>query len=116
MPILILIFLLIDLLSIGAVIADIYLWREWWEYRNTLFDDYANRCLYGAIALLAYVFFGRTLIKALVSKKRARKDEPEMFETSRRDVMKRPDGSTIHIEYYGKGDGQPIIFVHGWNA
>ena len=116
MPLLILVFLLIDLLSIGFLLADIYLWREWWEYRNTAAGDYANRCLYGAIALLGYAFFGRKLIAALLSKKRPGEEAPRMFESSRRDMMKRPDGSTIHIEYYGKENGQPIIFVHGWNA
>jgi pimeloyl-ACP methyl ester carboxylesterase len=39
-----------------------------------------------------------------------------MFQTKNRDTLKRPDGSLINIEYYGREDGQAIIFVHGWNA
>ena len=39
-----------------------------------------------------------------------------MFTTTKRDTIKRPDGSTINVEHYGKEDGQPIIFVHGLNA
>jgi pimeloyl-ACP methyl ester carboxylesterase len=39
-----------------------------------------------------------------------------MLDDKKRDTLKRPDGSLINIEYYGKSDGQAIIFVHGWNA
>src|SRR5688572_16655967 len=116
MPLVILIFLLIDFLALGAVLADIWLWREWWLYRDTVYEDYAQRCLWGAIGLLAYASLGRFLFPLLVSKRRRGEDEPKMFETPRRDVLKRPDGSTIHMEHYGNDKGQPIIFVHGWNA
>jgi pimeloyl-ACP methyl ester carboxylesterase len=39
-----------------------------------------------------------------------------MVEPVKRESIKRPDGTTINVEYYGKEDGQPIIFVHGLNA
>jgi pimeloyl-ACP methyl ester carboxylesterase len=116
MPLLILVFLLADLLSVAYPFIAYYLWREWDEYNGTASDDYADRCLYGAIALLLFILLGKFLIKMLLSKRRPGEDEPHMFESPKQDTLKRPDGSQIHIEYYGKEDDQPIIFVHGWNA
>lgn len=116
MPFLLLAFFLIDLLSIAAPFIAYYLWREWNEFNGTAADGYADRCLYGAIALLLYILVGKFLIKTLVSKRRKGEEEPHMFDTDKKETIKRPDGSLINIEYYGKEDGQPIIFVHGWNA
>jgi pimeloyl-ACP methyl ester carboxylesterase len=116
MPLLILVFLLADIMSIAFIFIDYYLWHEWYQNRNTIADDYANRCLYGAIALLLLMSMGRFVIKALLSKRRKGEDEPQKFDTKKCDSLKRPEGSLINIEYYGKDDGQPIIFVHGWNA
>jgi pimeloyl-ACP methyl ester carboxylesterase len=39
-----------------------------------------------------------------------------MFDTNKRDTIKRPDGTMINVEHYGKADGQAIVFVHGLNA
>ena len=116
MALLILAFLVASILSIAYPFVAYYLYREWDRYRNTIDDDYAQRCLYGAIVLLVFILLGRFLIKALLSKSRKGEDEPRMFDTNKREAIKRPDGSTINVEYYGKEDGQPIIFVHGLNA
>lgn len=116
MPLLIIAFIIADLFSIAYPFVAYYLYKEWDRYRNTFNDDYAQRCLYGVIALLLFILLGRFLIKSLLSKKRKGEDEPHMFDTNKRDAIKRPDGSTINVEYYGKQDGQPIIFVHGLNA
>jgi len=116
MPLLLLAFLIADLLSIAYPFIAYYLWREWDEFNGTAADDYADRCLYGAIALALFILLGKFLIKALLSKRRPGEDEPQMFDTAKRDSIQRPDGSTINIEYYGNKDGQPIIFIHGWNA
>lgn len=116
MPLLLLAFFLVDLLSIAYPFIAYYLWQEWDRYNDTVNDHYADRCLYGAIALLALILLGRFLMKALLSKSRKGEDEPHTFEATKADSIKRPDGSIINIEYYGKEGGQPIIFVHGWNA
>src|SRR4051812_21892558 len=116
MPLLILAFLIADLLSIAYPFIAYYLYQEWDKYRDTIDEDYAQRCLYGAIALLLFILLGKFLIKALLSKKTKGEDEPRMFNTSKRDTIKRPDSSIINVEYYGKEDGQPIVFVHGLNA
>src|SRR4051812_47927267 len=117
MPLLLLAFFIADLLSFAYPFIAYYLYREWDKYHDIVNNhDYAQRCLYGAIALLLFIVLGKFLIKALLSKSRKEEDEPHMFDTDKRETIKRPDGSTINVEYYGKQDGQPIIFVHGLNA
>ena len=116
MPLLIVVFLLIDLLSVGFLLIDYKLWREWYLFRNTVADDYANRCLYGAIALLAFSAFGKHLIILLLSKVSRRDEAPKRMHTEKNNVLERPDGSKIYIEEYGNPSGQTIVFVHGWNA
>jgi len=116
MPVLILALLIADLLSIAYPFIAYHLYREWDRYNGTYDDAYADRCLYGAIALLLFILLGRFLMKALLSKRRKGEDEPHLFEADKRDTLKRPDGTIINIEYYGREDAQPIIFVHGLNA
>jgi pimeloyl-ACP methyl ester carboxylesterase len=116
MPLLLLVFLITDLLSFAYPFIAWYLYRQWDKYRDTINDDYAHRCLYGAIALLVLILLGRFLVRMLVSKRRSGEDEPEFFEAKKRDTIKRPDGSTINVEYYGREEGQAIIFIHGLNA
>ncbi len=110
------ILLLLDLVAVAYPLIAFFLFREWQRYRDTLQDDYADRCLYGAIALLALVLFGRFLIRMLVSKRRKGEDEPAMFETGRSETIRRPDGSRIHIEHFGRAGAPAIVFIHGWNA
>jgi pimeloyl-ACP methyl ester carboxylesterase len=116
MALLLLAFLLADILSIAFPFIAYYLWHEWHTYHNTLSDDYADRCLYAAIALGVLILLGRFLIKALLSKRRPGEDQPHMFRPLKQEFLERPDGSRINIEHYGKQDGQPIVFVHGMNA
>ena len=110
MPLLILAFFIADILSLAYPFIAYYLYREWNLYRDTINSDYAQRCLYGAIALLLVILLGKFLIKALLGKTRKGEDEPQMFDTNKRDSIKRPDGSVINVEYYGRKDGQSIIF------
>ena len=98
MPLLILVFFIADLLSVAFVFVGYHLWREWDTYHNTAFDDYAQRCLYGTIAMLLYIFFGKFLIKRLLSKSKKGEDEPHLFKTKKQESLKRPDGSVINIE------------------
>jgi len=116
MPLLIITLFLIDLLSLAILFIDYKLWREWHEFRNTAADDYADRCLYGAIALLAFGTLGRYPMILLFSKRRKNEDEPSMTEYEKTSVLKRPDGTALHIAESGNPNGQPIVFVHGWNT
>lgn len=108
MPVLILFFLIADLLSFAFPFLAYYLYRQWNTYHDTVDHDYANRCLYGAIALLLLILLGRFLIKALLSRNRKGEEEPVMFDTKKRESIKRPDGSTINVEHYGREDRQAI--------
>jgi pimeloyl-ACP methyl ester carboxylesterase len=117
MPLLILALLLVGLLSFGYPVIAYLLYREWDRFHNTVLNhDYAQRCLYGAIALVVFALLGRHLLKLLLSKNRKGEDEPRMFDTTRRETIKRPDGSIINVEEYGQENGQAIIFIHGLNS
>ncbi|MBV9962888.1 MAG: alpha/beta hydrolase [Parafilimonas sp.] len=116
MPLLLLAYFIADLLSLAYPFIAYYLYRQWDKYHTTIHNAYAQRCLYGAIALLLFILLGKFIIKILLSKKRKGEDEPHIFNAKKHDTIKRPDGSSINVEYYGKEDGQPIIFVHGLDA
>ena len=116
MPLLLLAFFIVGLLSIGYPFISYYLWREWDIYNGTASHDYADRCLYGAIALMLFILLGKFLIKIIVSKHRKGEEEPHLFDPTKRETLKRADGTDINIEYYGREDGQTILFVHGLNA
>jgi pimeloyl-ACP methyl ester carboxylesterase len=116
MPLLLLVLFIAGVLSLAFPFIAYYLYCEWDKYHNTIKDDYAHWCLYGVIALLLFILLGKFLIKMLVSKSRKGENEPHMFTPKMRDSIKRPDGSIINVEYYGKEGGQAIIFVHGLDA
>jgi len=107
---------LVDLLSVAILFIDYHLWREWYHYRDTLNDYYAQRCLIGAIALLGYSFLGKFPLVLFVSKRRKNEDEPHMFTGEENDFLERHDGAKLNITHFGRKGAQPIIFVHGWNA
>ena len=115
MPVLLLILLLTELLTVAFIVLDIHLIREWYLWKDTFDDEYARRCLYGAIALTAYSLFGKNLIPRLLSKSRRNEDEPKQEHSKYNEKLKRPDGSVINIEFMGDNKLQPILFVHGWN-
>jgi triacylglycerol esterase/lipase EstA (alpha/beta hydrolase family) len=110
------VFLVTDLLTIAFPVAAFFLWREWHKFNGTVADNYANGCLYAAIAIITVVVLGRYLIAPILSKRRKGEDEPGILKAKRCEFVKRPDGSTINIEYQGRDGGQPIILVHGLNA
>src|SRR4051812_46628146 len=116
MPLLLLVMFLVDLLSVAILFIDYHLWREWYHYRDTLNDDYAQRCLIGAIALLGYSFLGKFPLVLFVSKRRKNENEPHMFTAEENDFLERHDGTKLNIAHFGRKGAQPIIFVHGWNA
>ncbi len=115
MPLLLLIMFLTELLTVAFLIFDVYLIREWYLWKDTIADEHARHCLYGAIALTAFSFMGKMPVKWLVSKFRKDEDEPKQEHSKQNEMLKRPDGSVINIEFMGNDKAQPILFVHGWN-
>ncbi|HEY0110586.1 MAG TPA: alpha/beta hydrolase [Fibrella sp.] len=116
MPLLLLAILLADLISIGFLFLGYHFWHEWQTNRDTVYDAYAQRCLYGVLAIGLYMLLGRFLLAPLLSKSRPGEDQPQRADSPEHDTIKRPDGSLIHMDFYGPKTAQPIIFVHGWNA
>jgi pimeloyl-ACP methyl ester carboxylesterase len=116
MVLVMIVLLIADLISVAFPFIAYYLWRQWDEFNGTAADDYADRCLYGAVALGVFILLGRFLIRMVLSKSRKGEDEPYLFKAGERETIQRPDGSMINVEYYGREEGQPIIFVHGLNA
>ncbi|MCW3077725.1 MAG: alpha/beta hydrolase [Bacteroidetes bacterium] len=116
MPILLFLPFILNLFTIGLIILDIRLFQEWHEWKGTYCDDYAKRCLYGAIALTLYSLAGSIPLKYILSKKRKNEDEPKQEHSSNHEMLARPDGSVINIEFYGDPAAQPVLFVHGWMA
>ena len=116
MPLLLLALFLFELLTWAVIGIDIYLFREWYQWRDVVDDDYARQCLCWALGLLAYLFLGKFPIAMLLCKSRKGEDEPKAERAGHPQQLKRPDGSEIHIEEMGNPAGKPLLFVHGWNA
>ncbi|MDB5193056.1 MAG: alpha/beta hydrolase [Segetibacter sp.] len=116
MPVILLILLLTEFLTIAFIVLDVHLIREWYLWKDTYDEEYARRCLYVAIACTAYIFLGKFPTSWLVSKFRKNEDEPKQEHSQFNENLKRPDGSVINIDFYGDDKAQPLLFVHGWNA
>jgi pimeloyl-ACP methyl ester carboxylesterase len=119
MPLLILGYIIANLFTFLFIWFDIYLWRQWYLYKDIIDNDahdYAQRCLIGAIALLVYLFFGKTILRVFLGKNRPGEDEPKAERCAKQEQLARPDGTRIHIEQCGTPGKQTLIFIHGWNS
>jgi pimeloyl-ACP methyl ester carboxylesterase len=119
MPILILGYLLLNFLTIAGVWLEVYLLRQWYLHKDLVENsdqEYARRCLIGAILLLLFFSFGRFIIRALISKGRKGEDQPKLERYPDQQQILRPDGSIINVEHGGQRGKQTIIFIHGWNS
>jgi pimeloyl-ACP methyl ester carboxylesterase len=117
MPVILIGFLLSNLFTIAFVWLEIYFWRQWYLHKDLISDhDYAQRCLIGAILLLIFILFGKSIMKFFLSKTRKGEDEPKAERFPDQEQLKRPDGSIINIEHGGVRGKQAIVFIHGWNS
>ncbi|AFZ14046.1 alpha/beta hydrolase fold protein [Crinalium epipsammum PCC 9333] len=107
MPLTFLMVWLAGLLSIGILGGGVYILYEWYEG-----DLVGYSYLLGGVALVLWSFGGRFIIPLLFH--RPGNDEPSFMRTGSVQRIQRPDGSELHVEFYGPEDGQPIIFSHGW--
>ena len=107
MPFNFLIVWLVGLLSIGVLGGGVYILYEWYEgeLQGTLY-------LLGGLAMVILSLAGR--FPLLLFLRRPGFDEPKTLRTGTVQQLQRPDGSVIHVEFYGPEDGQPIILSHGW--
>ncbi len=107
MPLNFLIMWLVGLLSIGLLGGGVYIVYEWYEG-----DLVGLSYLVGGVAIVLWSFGGRFISLPLL--RQSGTDEPKFMRTGTVQRVKRPDGSVLHIEFYGPTDGQPIIMTHGW--
>jgi pimeloyl-ACP methyl ester carboxylesterase len=119
MPLLVLAFILTNLFTIAFIGLEIFLWRQWYLFKDFLTEqdhDYAQRCLIGAIVLLVYLLIGKSIIRLLLSKSRKGEDEPKAERLEEQQQLQRPDGSVVNVEQGGVKGKQTIVFIHGWNS
>jgi pimeloyl-ACP methyl ester carboxylesterase len=119
MPLLVLAFILTNLFTIAFIGLEIFLWRQWYLFKDFLTEqdhDYAQRCLIGAIVLLVYLLIGKSIIRLILSKSRKGEDEPKAERLEEQQQLQRPDGSVVNVEQGGVKGKQTIVFIHGWNS
>ncbi len=107
MPLNFLILWVVGLLSIGILGGGIYIFYEWYEGELV-----GISYLIGSLIMILWSFTGGLISLPLLRRKGV--DEPKRIRSSTVQRIARPDGSVLHVEFYGPEDGQPIILCHGW--
>ncbi len=106
---------LINLIVLALLGTDIYLFREWYRYKDSLPEEsYAQRCLIFALAILTFFVLGRIIFKFILGKRG--EDEPNRSRSSETLLLERPEGHSLFLEFYGPKEAPPIILIHGWNS
>lgn len=95
------------LLTIALLGGGVYVLHQWYE--RELID---RAWLILGWAMVIWSCVGFLPITALL--RRPGQDEPKMQRGSETQRLTRPDGSEIHVEFYGSPTAQPLILVHGW--
>ncbi|MBD2088687.1 alpha/beta hydrolase [Microcoleus sp. FACHB-1515] len=102
------------LFSIALIAGGIYILRLCYsgELINFPVDTWRERLwLIAGWGLLVWSIVGFLPIALL---RRFGRDEPKMYRTVDATRISRPDGSEIHVEFYGSPDAPPLILTHGW--
>ena len=129
-PPLIIITWLLGLLSFGIIGSAVYLLYEWyqrvWTYNPDLnryiFDpnfgfNALTAMLVAGLLLLIWTFLGGLILRVVMGSRNrgdSKLDPPRMTREGTVQRLKRPDGSELHVEFYGPADGPPIVLTHGW--
>ncbi|HEV7866156.1 MAG TPA: alpha/beta hydrolase [Chthoniobacteraceae bacterium] len=97
-----------------------FVW-EYWEYLRSrevaeqmgLVLDHARmqRQLWWGIGMLAFTAFGRPVVLALLGRRGT--DDPKPARSSEVKILERPDGTKLHVEFFGPADAPVILFTHG---
>lgn len=102
------------LLSIALLGGGIYILHECYSEDLITFpiDTLRDRAwLIAGWTMLIWSLVGFLPIALL---RRFGRDEPKMWRTKETQRIARPDGSEIHVEFYGSPDAPPLILTHGW--
>jgi pimeloyl-ACP methyl ester carboxylesterase len=65
-------------------------------------------------ASVAWALAGRWIV--LAAWRRPGPDEPNGTRTGRVETIRRPDGTALRVEFYGRPDGPAIVLTHGWGT
>ena len=120
------------LLSLGIIGGSIYLGHEW-QRRSWSWDSELQQFVFapdwgwnqetamfaGAIALIYVALLGGAIVKAvfILAKGRGANSQNDPLlapQPATTQILRRPDGSKLHVEIYGPADGTPIVLTHGW--
>ena len=70
--------------------------------------------LWGGVAALAWALFGRWVVLLLLGRGEA--DPPTEERAGEALTLKRPDGTALRVERYGRADGPTVLLTHGWGV
>ena len=131
-PIFILQTWLLGLFSLGIIGGALYLVHEW-QQRSWRWDPVLEQSFFApnfglneetmllaiALILILLALGGGTIVKAILRLTRSKTaktdaDPRKMPKAVSQQRLRRPDGSELHIEFYGPEDGIPIVLTHGW--
>lgn len=98
---------LTGLLSLVLLGGGIYVLHEWYE------GELINRVwLILGWAIIVWSSVGFLPIIFLLRRRGI--NEPKMYRSQAIERILRPDGSEIHVEFYGSPNAPPLILTHGW--
>lgn len=97
---------LANLVTIAIIGGGSYILYQWYEG-----DLVSNRWLFLGAGLLLWSLLGFLPILLF---RRPGRDEPKPIRSSRVQRIPRPDGSEIHVEFYGPEQAPTLILTHGW--
>jgi pimeloyl-ACP methyl ester carboxylesterase len=119
------------LLSLGIIGGAVYLLREWyqlaWVY-DSLRDQVVfnpdiglnmqTALLVGGLLLLLWAVAGGLITRLLLrlTSRNASHDQPTSARDGHIDRLRRPDGTELQIERYGRADGPVLVCTHGWGT
>lgn len=67
---------------------------------------------WSGVGMLVFTLLGRYIILFLIGGRKG-EDEPTFERSTEVQRIKRPDGTELHVEFYGPAEAQPIILTHG---
>lgn len=122
---------LLGLFSVGIIAGGIYSLWDWyqrvWVY-NSVLERYVFNPDWGfngqtallalGLGLLIWSIAGRLLLQLVIgstAKGRSGADKPVAVLPAATQRLMRPDGSELHVEFYGSPESPPIILTHGWS-
>ena len=110
LPVAVLSMWFLSLLSLAVLGGGGYLLYAWYE--NLIIGAWP--LVVGGL-LLALSLLGRPLALAVLGRApRQGEREPVIERGGQVHRLPRPDGTVLHIEQYGSGEGGTLVFTHGW--